>query len=250
MGSNEMGATWEGHSMIWGDFKSDAGITPLVYLIDDDRDFREEMIFGLSRLGLDAHGFHSAADFYRAYATRPSDIVVVDISLEGEDGLSIATHLRASGSVGIIMATARSAVDDRVNGLRHGADAYLVKPVDVRELAATVHALNQRLHTHQTPSPSPIPRWALVEGGWVLSDGLGNRLRLTTLERRFLARLFDERGQTVERPLLVEAMGEDIHDFNYARLDTIASRLRRKAEKSNMIIPLHAIRGLGFAFAD
>jgi DNA-binding response OmpR family regulator len=84
----------------------------------------------------------------------------------------------------------------------------------------------------------------------VLSDGLGHRLRLTTSERRFLGCLFVERGKTVERRTLVEAMGEDVHDFNYARLDTIASRLRRRAEKSGMRLPLHAIRGLGFAFAD
>lgn len=236
--------------MIREQFKGDAIIAPLVYLVDDDSDYREEMVFGLSRLGLDAHGFQNALDFYRAYAVRPSDIVVIDVGLEGEDGLSIAAHLRASGSVGIVMATGRGGVDDRVDGLRKGADAYLVKPVDVRELAATVLALHQRLSRHRAPLPSSTPRWSLIEGGWVLSDGMGHRLRLTTSERRFLGCLFVERGKTVERRTLVEAMGEDVHDFNYARLDTIASRLRRRAEKSSMRLPLHAIRGLGFAFAD
>jgi len=233
-----------------GGKQGDAVIAPLVYLVDDDGDFREEIVFGLSRIGLDVHGFHSAAALYRAYAVRPSDIVIIDIGLEGEDGLSIASHLRASGSVGIIMATARSSVDDRVDALQKGADAYLVKPIDLRELAATVFALNQRLNRHRAPPPPPAPGWALVEGGWVLSDGMGHRLRLTTSEQRFLGRLFSERGKTVERRALVEALGEDVHEFNYARLDTIASRLRRRAEKSNMPLPLHAIRGLGFAFTD
>lgn len=236
--------------MIREEFTGEAVVAPLVYLVDDDRDYREEMAFGLSRLGLDVHGFDNASDFYRTYAVKPSDIVVVDVGLEGEDGLSIAAHLRASGSVGIIMATGRGGVDDRVDGLQKGADAYLVKPVDVRELAATVIALHQRLSRHRTAASSATPRWALVEGGWVLSDGIGHRLRLTTSERRFLGCLFVERGKTVERRMLVEAMGEDIHDFNYARLDTIASRLRRRAQKSGMRLPLHAIRGLGFAFAD
>lgn len=90
----------------------------------------------------------------------------------------------------------------------------------------------------------------MVEGGWVLSDGTGNRLRLTNSEHCFLGCLFRERGKTVGRVALVEAMGEDIYDFNYARLDTIASRLRKRAEKFDMHIPLHTIRGLGFAFAD
>lgn len=229
---------------------NDAKITPLVYLVDDDGDFQEEMVFGLSRLGLNVRGFHNAADFYRAYAARPSDIVILDIGLDGEDGLSIAIHLRASRSVGIVMATARSSIDDRVNGLKKGADAYLVKPIDVRELAATVVAVHERLNRHRTPSPSPTPRWALVEGGWVLTDGMGHRLRLTISEQRLLGRLFSERGKTVERRALVEAMGADVHDFNYAHLDTIVSRLRRRAEKSKMLLPLHAIRGLGFAFTD
>lgn len=224
----------------------------LVYLVDDDGDFREEMVFGLTRLGLDVHGFPSAAALYRAYAARPSDIVILDIGLEGEDGLSVAVHLRASRSVGIIMATARSSIEDRVKGLETGADAYLVKPVDVRELAATVTALNQRLTRQRIAEapPAPAARWTLDEGGWVLSDGMGHRLRLTTSEQRFLGRLFRDRGQVVDRRAIVEAMGADVYDFNYAHLDTIASRLRRRAEKSHMLIPLHAIRGLGFAFTD
>jgi two-component system response regulator PhoP len=231
--------------------RTGGAIGPLVYLVDDDGDFREEMLLGLSGLGLDVRGFGSAAALYREYAARPADIVILDIGLEGEDGLAIATHLRASRSVGIIMATARGSIDDRIIGLRTGADAYLVKPVDVRELAATVQALNLRLARQPAITPTPTaPRWALEEGGWVLADGMGHRLRLTTSEQRFLGRLFSERGKTVTRRAIVEAMGADIYDFNYAHLDTIASRLRRRAEKSNMLIPLHAIRGEGFAFTD
>jgi two-component system, OmpR family, response regulator PhoP len=221
---------------------------PLVYLVDDDEGYREEMALGLSRLGLDVHAFHGAAALYRAYAARPSDIVILDICLEGEDGLSIAAHLRATRSVGIIMATGRSSVDDRIKGLERGADVYLVKPVDVRELAATVAALNQRLTRQRATLPLAIPRWTIEEGGWVLCDGVGHRLRLTTSEQRFLGRLFQERGKTVERRALVEAIGADVYEFDYSHLDTLVSRLRRRAERSNMLIPLHAIRGLGFAF--
>ncbi|MFZ5673852.1 MAG: response regulator transcription factor [Pseudomonadota bacterium] len=229
-----------------------AAITPLVYLVDDDEDFREEMVLGLSGLGLEAHGFHDAAALYRVCAARPPDIVILDIGLDGEDGLSIAAHLRASRSLGIVMATARSSVDDRIDGLAKGADAYLVKPIDVRELAATVVTLNERLKRLGIPSrPAPAAaQWALVESGWVLTDGLGHRLRLTTSEQRFLGRLFAERGKTVERRALVEALGADVYDFNYGHLDTIASRLRRRAEKSNMSLPLHTIRGSGFTFSD
>lgn len=230
--------------------QGDCAIAPLVYLVDDDEDFREEMVLGLSSLGLNVCGFPSAAALYRAYASKPPEIVILDIGLEGEDGLSIAAHLRASQSIGIIMATARGSIDDRVAGLQRGADVYLVKPIDVRELAATVVALNNRVNTRKAPPASPAPQWALVEGGWTLTDGLGHRLRLTVSEQRFLARLFRERGSTVDRQALVEALGADVYDFNYAHLDTIVSRLRRRAKKSDMMLPLHAVRGLGFAFTD
>ncbi|MGJ4860744.1 response regulator transcription factor [Labrys sp. La1] len=231
--------------------RGDGAITPLVYLVDDDEDFREEMVSGLSRLGLNVHGFGSAAGLYRAYAALPSEIVILDLNLGDEDGLSIAAHLRASQRIGIIMATARGSIDDRVAGLEKGADAYLVKPIDVRELAATVGAVHNRLNRDRTvPAPPQVLQWALVEGGWTLTDGLGHRLRLTVSEQRLLGCLFRERGNTVERSVLVEAMGADVYDFNYAHLDTIVSRLRRRAKKSGMLLPLHAIRGLGFTFAE
>lgn len=230
--------------------QGDVMASPIAYIVDDDADLCEEMVFGLATLGVNATAFPDAPSLYRAYAVRPSDVVIIDIGLEGEDGLSIAAHLRATQNVGIVMATARGSVDDRVTGLSVGADAYLVKPIDIRELAATVMAVNQRLGRKRTVAPAPVLRWELLEGGWVLTDGLGHRLRLTTSERHFLERLFRERGKTVGRGALVEAIGADIYDFNYAYLDTIVSRLRRRARKSGMLLPLHAIRGEGFAFTE
>lgn len=227
----------------------DVTTSPLVYLVDDDSDYRDEMVSGLSRLGLDIYGFGNASALYRAYAAKPSDIVIIDIRLEGEDGLSMTSHLRAAGTVGIVIATASGSAADRVEGLQKGADAYLVKPFEPRELAATVLALNQRLHQKPVASRGAAPEWSIVEGGWVLSDGLGHRLRLTTAEQRMLALLFRERGKVVGRSALVEALGEDLYDFNYVRLDINISRLRRRAAKAGMLLPLHTVRGSGFTFA-
>ncbi len=66
--------------------KGDAASIPLVYVVDDDDDFREEMVFGLASLGLNTHGFESAAALYRAYAAKPSDIVILDVGLKGKTG--------------------------------------------------------------------------------------------------------------------------------------------------------------------
>lgn len=222
----------------------------IIYIVDDDEDFLDEVVAGLSRLGWYVRGFPNATTLYRAWASKAADILILDVGLDGEDGLSIATHLRSSQSIGLVMVTARGAIEDRAAGLRAGADAYLVKPVSVRELAAILEALNDRLSSLGNLAPRKALEWALVEGGWVLVDGMGHRLRLTTAEQRILGRLFVERGATVARAALVQALEEDIYDFNYSHIDTIISRLRRRAKKANMTLPLHAIRGEGFTFTD
>lgn len=222
---------------------------PIVYLVDGDDYFRNEMVQGLFSLGLIVRGFDNAASLYRAYATRPANVVVLDVGLEGENGLSIATHLRASQAVKIVMATPYGATDDLISSIQAVADAYLVKPIDVRALSATINALNDRNARPQMPAMSAASSWNLVEGGWVIMDDNKNRLRLTTSERQLLERLLADQGTIVARQALVEALGEDIYEFNYAHLDTIVSRLRRRAQKVGISLPLHAIRGRGFTFA-
>jgi two-component system response regulator PhoP len=211
--------------------------SPVIYLVDDDAEFRDEILLGLSNVGLKAEGFPDALSLYRAFAVTPADVVLIDIMLEGEDGLSIARHLRNLRSVGIIMVTARGSLADRVSGLETGADAYLVKPIEVRELAATITSVSERLAWRATQS-SGRPQWALVEG---------HRLRLTASERGFLQCLLSHQGNTVERDSIVEALGGDF--ITPGHLNTIVSRLRKRASKSGMALPLHAVRGKGFSFA-
>ena len=213
-----------------------------------------------------AEGFASAPAFYKAFALAPCDIAVVDIGLPGESGLSIVAHLRSTRGVGLVLVTARGQLEDRLNGLRQGADAYLVKPVHLQELAETLNALGRRLHRDQPP-PAPLQapvlaaasvpaataqdnrrpnEWRLLEGNWVLCDPEGRRMKLTTTERVFVARLFKSRGSAVSRDDLIRALGGDVFDFDGHRIDAIASRVRRKAEKQGMQLPLHSVRGTGY----
>src|SRR5690606_31206423 len=157
----------------------------------------------------------SAAALYRAIAAAPADIVILEMDLPGEDGLAVASHLHSGGSVGVIFATTRASVEDRVKGLKAGADAYLTKPVDVEELAAVVVAVARRIRA-STLAASVMSGWSLIEGGWVLTDAAGNRLCLTGIERQLIRRLLQERGRVVSRGAIVEALGKDIYDFNYA----------------------------------
>lgn len=240
-----------------------------VYVVEDDDDLRDEMVFSLGELGFEAEGFAAASGFYKAFALAPCDIAVVDIGLPGESGLSIVAHLRSVRGVGLVLVTARGQLEDRLNGLRQGADAYLVKPVHMEELAETLNALGRRLHRDrssttalQTSVPASASEsskalqddrdrhgWRLLEGDWILCDPEGRRMKLTTTERVFVACLFQHRGSAVSRDDLIRALGGDVFDFDGHRIDAIASRVRRKAEKQGMQLPLHSVRGTGYVLA-
>ncbi|MGJ7545945.1 response regulator transcription factor [Variovorax sp. LT1R16] len=227
-----------------------------VHVVEDDDDLREEMLFSLAALGFQTAGFPAAPEFYKAFAIAPCDVAVIDIGLPGESGLSIVSHLRAAGGVGVVLVTARGQLDERLLGLRTGADAYLVKPVHIDELAETLNALGRRLPAKEVPvvdaPPSVETRaasWRLLEGEWILSDPDGLEMKLTTSERAFMGCLFRRRGQTVSRDELILALGGDVFDFDGHRVDAIASRVRRKARKLGMRLPLYSVRGTGYVLA-
>jgi two-component system response regulator PhoP len=232
-----------------------------VFLIEDTADLREEMVFGLTALGLKVSGFGDAASLYRALAVGACDMVVIDVGLPGEDGFSIARHLRGNRALGLVFLTARASLDDRLHGLDLGADAYLVKPIDVRELAATLHAVHRRLHStpaalapvttvaHQFPPPSL--RWTLSPGDWVLRNPQGSELAVSDAERRFLKVMIAASGQVVERETLIAACGQDINDYDPHRLDAVISRLRKRTEQAGLgSLPLQSIRGTGYVFLE
>ena len=207
-----------------------------VYLVEDDEDLREEMVLLLSRTGLEVQGVADAPAFYKAHALAPCDVAVLDIALNGEDGLSIASNLRATGPIGIVMASARGAVHDAT----------------VRTLGSRVRAMMpahaERPAAVSAPPPPAPPRWQLTEGDWVLCDPAGRALKLTTTERAFLACLLREDGKVVSREELFIGMDVAPHDTDPKRLDVIVSRLRRKAMQAGLRLPLHAVRGAGFQF--
>jgi len=223
-----------------------------IHVIEDDEDIRAETVFALGELGFDVEGFGDAPSFYKAFAVQPCNIAVVDIGLPGESGLAVVSHLRAvQRRLGLVLVTARGELEDRLLGLREGADAYLVKPVNMLELAETLSAVGRRLTTAPPGNAVPEPAaWRLLEGDWILGDPGGRQMTLTTSERAFLGCLIGKCGTAVSRDDLIRALGGDVFDFDEHRIDAIASRLRRKAVKLGMHLPLHSVRGKGYVFAN
>lgn len=214
-------------------------------LIEDADPLREEMVFGLGQMGFDVKGYANGADFFRDLVGRPCDIAVIDVGLPGEDGFSIAQHLRQSSSMGIVMLTARGQREDRLRGL-DSADHYLVKPFDLLELGALLRALARRVRGIKTPERRTSGEWRLGDENWTLFAPNGQHFPLTSSERQLMQVLFASRDQAVARDDLITALGGDNFDFDPHRLETLISRLRKKASDLDLNLPVRAVRGVGY----
>jgi DNA-binding response OmpR family regulator len=219
-----------------------------VAVCEDDADYRDILLYGLTKLGLRAYGVPSSEALDCLLAERDVDLVVLDIGLPGEDGFSAAQRLRHERPhLGIVMLTARVLVDDRIRGLNQGADLYFVKPVDLGELAAALASLHRRIAPIKTKPARP---WRLSKGRSVLETPDGLTVALTDPELQLLERLLATPGTTVERAELLLALGWAPDDKADHRLATVISRLRTKVASATpaFILPLRARHGTGYAF--
>lgn len=236
------------------------GTQPLrIALLEDDAELRERILVpGLQDYGFDVTGTGTAADLYRSMLTRAFDIVVLDIGLPGESGLTVARHLRDISTMGIVMLTGNHGRRDQVHALSVGADAYLSKPVDIEVLAATLHSLGRRLAgAAGAPPLAPAATthapaaWQLDTDGWRLASPSGIPLALTAPERSLLKALVAAEGQPVARDTLIAALCSDVYDFDPHRLEMLVHRLRRKAlDAGTGELPLLTARGFGYLFVS
>ncbi|MBX9701753.1 MAG: response regulator, partial [Acetobacteraceae bacterium] len=118
--------------------------TAEIVVVDDEADLREAVAGYLARQGLSVRAAAGGAELRALLAERSADAVILDIAMPGEDGLSIARALRSQGDIGIVMLTAAAEVVDRIVGLEVGADDYIAKPFDLRELLARLRAVLRR----------------------------------------------------------------------------------------------------------
>lgn len=172
--------------------------------------------------------------------------MVLDVGLPNEDGFAVAASLREFANVGIIFFTGRGATEDRVRGLMEGGDAYLVKPVDLRELVATLVSVRRRMmSTCEVASPeAPL---VASGGSWSLLAPTRVVIGLTSMERSLLQYLFEHAGEVASRSSLVLTLGHRLDYYDNHRLDVLVSRLRRKVKsEAGCVLPLRAVRGHGF----
>ncbi len=213
-----------------------APVAAHILIVDDDREIRDLLARLLTRRGFRISTARDRGEMRRALETARIDLVVLDIMLPGEDGLAICRELRATSAIPIIMLTARGDPTDRVVGLEIGADDYLAKPFDARELEARIRAVLRRALA--TPTSAAPGQGALLSfKGWTLDlrqrrlvSPEGALIDLTSGEFDLLA-VFAERPQIVLRrdQLIDLARGRDATSYDRS-IDVQVSRLRRKLE--------------------
>lgn len=175
------------------------------------------------------------------------DVIILDVMIPGKDGFQVCRELRRSGlKVPILMLTARDAVEDRIAGLDHGADDYLTKPFEFRELLARLRALLRR-STEIRPAQIKVADLVLDTGAQTVSRG-GRTIPLTTKEYALLEFLARNAGRVVGRAEIAEHVWDETFDPFSNLIEVYVNRVRRKIDADSPKPLLHTRRGAGYFF--
>lgn len=216
-----------------------------VAIIEDDETLRNLLMYNLSRCGMKPSAFSDGAGFDAAMKNGcPWRVLVLDLGLPGEDGLSIARRLRNSHpDLGIVMLSGRSAVEERVEGMREGADIYLVKPAAPDELEAAIKSIARRLPQAKVPS---APAWVLDAIDMQITSPGGNTVKLNFTETLLLQTFAQSPNFTCGRDDLMLAIGKQPGTCDPRALKVMISRLRSKLGEESLI-KFTNTRGYAFA---
>ncbi|TAL32281.1 MAG: response regulator [Phenylobacterium sp.] len=224
-----------------------------ILVVDDDTELRAQIVAYLTEHGFQVHAAADAKAMDMALSAAPIDLVVLDLMLPGEDGLSICRRLSADGGPAIIMVSAMGEEIDRVLGLELGADDYLAKPCSPRELLARVRAVFRRLEEARGGAPK---RGKGYQFQGFMVDVLRRQLRapngttilLTSGEFSLLSAFLDHPQRILSRDQLLDiARGNESDVFDRA-VDVQISRLRRKLHACSEGEIIKTVRGAGYMF--
>ena len=229
---------------------------PHILVVDDHSEIRDLLKRFLEQHGMRVSCARDGKEMKRLLDEREFDLLVLDLMMPGEDGLTLCRELRVTSRLPIIMLTAMGEETDRIIGLEMGADDYLSKPFNPRELLARIKAVMRRTQAESLPVPETLTRdlrfdrWLLDVNRRELVDEEGVGMSLSTAEFDLL-KVFLERPQRVlsRDQLLDLARGREAVAFDRA-IDTLVSRLRRKLERDPKNPELiKTIWGGGYLFA-
>ena len=227
-----------------------------ILVVDDDRDIRDLLDRFLTKHGFRVSTARDGLSLRKALVNVAIDLIVLDVMLPGESGLSLCKTIRSESTTPIIMLTAMGDDSDRIIGLEVGADDYLPKPFNPRELLARINAVLRRFHSKQetsylTGDTLKFDNWILNKGTRTLKNPKGIEIELTTGEYDLLLALVSHPRRILTRDYLLDLYrGRNANPFD-RKIDIQIMRLRRKIE-DNPKQPrlIKTVRGGGYMFSS
>lgn len=231
-----------------------------IAIVEDNDDLREELSFFLTANGCRVWESRSAELFWRQLHAEPTDIVLIDVGLPGEDGYGIVQHLSQLNRYGLIMLTARGSQNDKLSGLQSGADLYLIKPINFSKLLEQINDLWQRLLGDDTRilkdssnvpfvpvSSERKPDFQLDRANFQVNMVGQSAIALTPIEFSLMERLLDFPEQVQSKQDLYDHLWGD-NDVELHRVDVVLSRLRAKFRARGVKLPIRSIFGKGVVY--
>ncbi len=221
-----------------------------ILIIEDESDLARHISRALVRTGHVVTVRHDGNEGLDAALSLLPDLIVLDLGLPGMDGLSLLGELRRRGiSTRVIILTARSEVEQRVRGLKAGADDYLAKPFSLDELLARIDAMGRR---GSTSAPSDILKIAdlMMDIPHRRVTRAGNAIRLSPREFEVLIVLMQEPGRYFSRTELCERVWHRAHTYDTRTVEIFITRLRKKLDQPYTPPLIHTLRGVGYALCE
>ena len=218
----------------------------MIYLLEDDDSIRKLVLYGLDSQGFQARGFALPSEFWRAMDAQMPELVLLDIMLPEEDGLSILKRLRAQSStrrLPIIMLTAKNSEYDRVIGLDHGADDFVSKPFSMLELIARIRGVLRRAEPAQTSGDYTLGILSVSPDRHEVKVA-GKDVTLTNKEFELLFLLLRNKGIVLTRATLMDRVWGFESERENRTLDVHIRTLRVKLGEAGSYI--ETVRGIGY----
>ncbi len=233
-----------------------------VIIAEDDLSIRKCIVQYLTFVGYDVTGVGSALELYKHIAINSYQVAILDIGLPDQSGIALCEYLRNNTDMRIIMLTGRSTIEDKLAGYNSGADIYLVKPVDFRELSASIsNLLKRRDVVMQTPlqptggseakfvSEKNKRLWKLDRAEWSLYNPDGKMIKLTSKEFEFMNCFISNSHKNITRKEIMSILDYEHNEYGKRALESLVHRLRHKID-INGTSPIKTVFGVGFNFAE
>lgn len=224
-------------------------VKPLIYVIDDERDISDLVCEELQRYGFETVAFSSGTAAQRAIENRLPSLCIIDLGLPDMDGLSLVKNLFSEQKIGVVILSGRNSLPDKVLGLELGADDYISKPFDPRELVARVKSIVRRLQVADNTGKkkgAKFADWSFDSSMLTLTHIDGETVPLSAAEAEILSVFLKAPKQILTRDQL---LSEHAMPFDRS-IDVRMSRLRKKIEKDHKNPRIiKTVYGAGYIFA-